>query len=551
MNRLVTLLRAKWLITLLGCAGVLGCSDILGFQEGHPYPPDTGTETTDAGALDSGDAESSSDAGWGQPDVNRDSGMDGSPSCTAGTGMNDICKCVPDATQPCQTHPGADGKGPCQAGHQTCILSANKSSSDWGPCTGSVPPAATDLCTTKGDDSNCNGVPNDGCPCVEGDAQPCGPDNPQGICKKGMTHCQNQHWGACDAIFPKTRDCTSSADNDCDGKPDSTIDTTCQCNSANGTQACGTHPQDGVGTCKAGSQTCIVSADKTTASWSACTGSVGPMARSCTTTSDNDCNGTPDNIDIHGSMTFEYVGHEVMFQVPPCATKIEVDASGAQGGDYDSHSVGGRGGRVQATITVQVSQLLYIFVGGAGPSCPEDQSAATAPGGFNGGGATICGNTNAAGGGATDIRLSPLLSDRILVAGGGGGAGAGSLPMYCPMGGNGGPGGGTIGGDASVCTDSTSQTNMGGRGGTQLAGGIGGLASGGRMGEAGKFGAGGAGAEFCTGPGGGGGGWWGGGGGDCVGGGGGGSSFVSSTAGSNIVHTQGFKSGNGQVTIRW
>jgi hypothetical protein len=221
-----------------------------------------------------------------------DNDCDGTPDNTVDT----VCKCAPGSTQKCQTHPANDGKGPCQAGTQTCVAGAGKTTSDWGMCSGSVGPASADSCTVKGDDSNCNGTPNDGCPCVEGDTQPCGPDNPQGLCKKGTAHCTNQKWGGCDAIFPAPRDCTSASDNDCDGKPDNTVDTVCQC--AVGTsRGCGTHPGlDGNGPCKAGSQACVASADKMTSSWSSsCTGSVGPSPRNCTSATDNDCDGKPDN----------------------------------------------------------------------------------------------------------------------------------------------------------------------------------------------------------------------------------------------------------------
>jgi hypothetical protein len=63
------------------------------------------------------------------------------------------CKCVPATKQAVQTHPGADGRGPCRAGEQTCIASANKSASDWTV----VLRYLRDPCTT-GDDSNCNGT---------------------------------------------------------------------------------------------------------------------------------------------------------------------------------------------------------------------------------------------------------------------------------------------------------------------------------------------------------------------------------------------------------
>src|SRR5438876_9048590 len=133
---------------------------------------------------------------------------------------------------------------------------------------------------------------NEGCTCVEGTKQPCGPTAEVGICKKGSQTCSGGAWGACTgAVFAAARDCTSTLDNDCDGHPDNTTDAVCAC--ASGTQACGQHPgQDGKGRCKAGSQTCVVAADKKSSAWGTCSGSVGPAsADGCDATNDDNCNG--------------------------------------------------------------------------------------------------------------------------------------------------------------------------------------------------------------------------------------------------------------------
>ena len=73
-----------------------------------------------------------------------------------------VCKCTVGATQDCDAHPGKDAKGLCKAGSQTCVASADKTTSAFGACTGSVGPAATDGCAAN-NDANCNGVPNEGC----------------------------------------------------------------------------------------------------------------------------------------------------------------------------------------------------------------------------------------------------------------------------------------------------------------------------------------------------------------------------------------------------
>jgi hypothetical protein len=197
---------------------------------------------------------------------------------------NDSCACLTtDAPRLCSV---SGAKGNCAKGTQSCAAGV------WGAC--SVQPAANDSCTVKGDDANCNGTPNDGCPCVSGDTQPCGPAA-VGICKPGTQTCANGVWGACmGAVNKAARDCTSANDNDCDGKPDNTIDLVCTCASG-ASQACGAHPgADGKGPCKAGTQACVISGDKTTSAWGACTGSVGPAgADTCVSGNDDNCNGTP------------------------------------------------------------------------------------------------------------------------------------------------------------------------------------------------------------------------------------------------------------------
>lgn len=219
-----------------------------------------------------------------------DNDCDGLPDNT----LDAVCVCAATTARPCGQHAGQDGKGRCTAGTQTCVVATDRKTSAWGTCTGSIGPAAADACT-PGNDDNCNGNPNEGCTCVEGSTQGCGPAAAVGICKKGSQTCTGAVWGACvGAVLPAARDCTSTLDNDCDGHPDNTIDTVCACASG-ATQGCGKHPgQDGNGPCKAGSQTCVVAVDKKSSAWGACVGSVGPAAvDGCDPTNDDNCNGTP------------------------------------------------------------------------------------------------------------------------------------------------------------------------------------------------------------------------------------------------------------------
>lgn len=215
--------------------------------------------------------------------------------------------------------------------------------------------------------------------------------------------------------------------------------------------------------------------------------------------------------------------------------------SGARGGTaYSSSSigVGGAGGRLQATISVNPGQTLNIYVGGQGSNAT---SSSAGGGGYNGGASGANYSTSqfgGGGGGATDIRIGgTALSNRVLVAGGGGGASSCSGSGY-----NGGTGGSTTGGTGSNCGTGVNPT-----GGTQSAGGSAGSYSGYCTATAGSLGNGGN-ACSPSGGGGGGGGYYGGGGGAWASG-GGGSSYSGSAI--NVTHTAGYNAGNGSVLLSY
>jgi hypothetical protein len=233
--------------------------------------------------------------------------------------------------------------------------------------------------------------------------------------------------------------------------------------------------------------------------------------------------------------TFVFTESTVIWEVPPNAVNLRFDVYGAQGGRN-----GGRGGRISGAFG-ELPEQLYITVGGQG------LRGSNLPGGFNGGG--ISGGNRAdegSGGGASDIRVGPELSDRIIVAGGGGGTGGWS-------GAAGGAGGGLRG------QNGFNGQGGGGGGGSQTAGGAPGFTNGGTLGTAGSFGSGGTGGSSqSAGGGGGGGGWYGGGGGGsdidtcCMdGGGGGGGSSHSYSLASDVQHQQGARSGNGLIIISY
>ena len=237
-------------------------------------------------------------------------------------------------------------------------------------------------------------------------------------------------------------------------------------------------------------------------------------------------------------VTFDYSG-DYFYWVPPSGiNSLHFDVYGAQGG-----RTGGKGGSVSGDLQ-NLTTALYIYPGGAGGA------GNAAAGGFNGGGIAGGGHADAgSGGGASDIRLTTSLADRIVVAGGGGGTGGW-------IGGAGAPGGLTI---ASAGSKGSTAGTAGG-GGTQVSGGTAGLGVTTGNGTAGQLATGGnGGTGTVAGGGGGGGGFFGGGGGgsDSVSGGsdgaggGGGSSFATMALTTNVTHQAGVRAGAGSVVLRY
>ena len=224
-------------------------------------------------------------------------------------------------------------------------------------------------------------------------------------------------------------------------------------------------------------------------------------------------------------ITFSAAASMQQWKVPAGVRKIHVDCAASQGMN------GGKGGRVQCDLKVSPGQILYIMVG-------------PVPSALNG-----------AAYNASDIRIGGSeYSNRVIVAGGGGNASSRNAA--------GGAGGGLTGGAGSA------HGNAGaGQGGSQSAGGAGGTcvpisvghSHGGNAGVLGTGGAGGS-CGYCVtwGAGGAGGaGYYGGGSGGAqwnkngafAAGGGGGSSYTKPELCSEVVHTQGFRSGAGYIIL--
>ncbi len=244
------------------------------------------------------------------------------------------------------------------------------------------------------------------------------------------------------------------------------------------------------------------------------------------------------------TVSFPYAGDYYTWTPPADVRTVSISIAGAQGGRS-----GGNGSKTTATFRTVPTTPLFIYVGGQG------SSGNGAAGGYNGGGAAGSGhNDEGSGGGATDIRTSTALADRIAVAGGGGGTGGWV---------------GGAGGSASATTANPGGNGqgLGGGAGTPTAGGAGGTSNGTLTtpGAAGALGVGGAGgsannpSSSVSGGGGGGGGYYGGGGGGADtepsltdgGGGGGGSSFTNATRFQSVVYTAAWQPANGAASITY
>ena len=131
---------------------------------------------------------------------------------------------------------------------------------------------------------------------------------------------------------------------------------------------------------------------------------------------------------------FDYTGDYQMFTAPANGT-YKVQLWGAQGGASRENNVistvrpGGYGAYTAGLIELRKGQKLYVYVGGKGV---DGVKSGYATGGYNGGGRGDYDHSDdegaGAGGGATDIRLTPgvwndfaSLKSRIMVAAGGGG----------------------------------------------------------------------------------------------------------------------------------
>lgn len=286
-------------------------------------------------------------------------------------------------------------------------------------------------------------------------------------------------------------------------------------------------------------------------------------------------------INCHGSKTFTATGSVQTFTTPSCASSVTINAYGAQGGSagygspWNFTAYGGKGARIQGTLSIAGGTSLSILVGKQGASTVGSQTGAGGGGGSyvwltvagtlqiaagGGGGGAVqaadggsgsgSGSNNGAYGSATTTP-NPCPPSGSGGAGGssgnGGGGGAGSTPTFNMPGAGGGAGWVGNGGNGG-----SGGCGVGGTGGKSPSAGGNGGAAGACNGSAGGYGGGGGGAGI---GGGGGGGYNGAGGGNglwgssgIVSSGGGGGSYPNGTNQNNNANVQ---SGDGQVVISW
>jgi hypothetical protein len=217
---------------------------------------------------------------------------------TCGDGIDDDCNgtaddgciCTAGTKEDCAYggDPSTQNVGACRASKRTC----NADGKAYGACDGSEVLPTTEICGNAVDE-DCDGTPDDGCPCAPGTTAACyegavGTEN-VGACHGGLKTCNpdGETYGPCvgQQVPAAKEDCaTPASDDDCDG---STLNG-CLC-VPNDKAPCYDGPPgtENVGVCHGGEKTCNADGQ----SYGACSNQKLPGIEACSTLGDEDCNG--------------------------------------------------------------------------------------------------------------------------------------------------------------------------------------------------------------------------------------------------------------------
>ena len=205
-------------------------------------------------------------------------GSGGAPFCLAGT------------QQPCYEGPDPTlDVGACKGGVETCL----EDGTAFGACEGQVTPIAEDCATVVDDDCDAEvNEPAAGCVCEPNASESCyeGPANTEfvGVCQPGTKLCaaDGLGFGPCiGQVLPGIETCGSPADDDCDSQTNEEgADCACVPDSV---VACYSGPPgtQNVGECVGGQQTCDIHG----LGFGQCIGEQTPVAETCNTTVNDDC----------------------------------------------------------------------------------------------------------------------------------------------------------------------------------------------------------------------------------------------------------------------
>jgi hypothetical protein len=206
-------------------------------------------------------------------------------------GPNPGCDCILGQSRPCYSgNPVEIGVGICQAGVQRCVA-RSPTSSVWGTCLNQRLPEAEQC---DGLDHNCNGIPNDrpsGCDCQNGQVRSCYPGAPETL---NVGTCRAGSQTCVDGRWSPCQNYVAPVPGDCSQLSCAgTLNPGCDCLIGQ-SQACYTGPANtrNKGVCHDGSQICVAVTGGST--WAACQGDRLPETEQCDN-QDHDCNGVPND----------------------------------------------------------------------------------------------------------------------------------------------------------------------------------------------------------------------------------------------------------------